>query len=219
MRSRCVPLTIVWERAFCDSDLGATTRLVAFAMKRHMGADGSTWVSAATVAESSGQCTRTVRDHRRILVDRGWLTIERPGRGGRGHTNLYRAAQPPGAAEAHRPDWEAALEAYPRRERVQLTTAKGAARSRNGASAAPDHLREVRKSAPSHGARSSVDYFDHATRWIKSAGHQLSPTDLGETLDKKYPQLETPDRDELYALGLRLAGEEQRAKPPTGQSG
>lgn len=86
-----------WRSAITDSDLAPTTRLVALAMSLHMNErGGSCFPSAATTARETGLSISTVRDHRGILEDEGWLLCtERGGLAGEKRTaSSYEATFP-----------------------------------------------------------------------------------------------------------------------------
>jgi hypothetical protein len=86
-----------WTWAIRDSDLPATTRLVAWALATFMRADGECWPSVPTIAAAAGSNESTVKRHLRLLDERGWIERTRGGGSGRGsreRTTRYVAALP-----------------------------------------------------------------------------------------------------------------------------
>lgn len=87
-----------WERAIAESDLPATSRLVAFTLGLHFSKIGdSCWPSMDTVARESGLDRSTVVRHLAALRQAGWIAcVHRGGspEGGQRTSNHYAATIP-----------------------------------------------------------------------------------------------------------------------------
>ena len=88
-----------WERAVAESDLAATSKLVAFTLGLYFSKAGdSCWPSMDTLARASGLDRSTVVRHVGLLRRTGWLKVESGGSklGGERITNRYETAIPVG---------------------------------------------------------------------------------------------------------------------------
>ena len=91
-RGHLSPL-FTWRAAIADSDLRASTKLVAFCLSTYMSERGdSAFPATSTLAGDASLTVRSVRRHLAELEDRGWLTRQfRTGR-----STVYLATVPPG---------------------------------------------------------------------------------------------------------------------------
>ena len=87
-----------WERAVAESDLPATSKLVAFTLGLFFSKAGdSCWPSMDTLADRSGLSRSTVIAHLGELRRAGWIALEHQGgspTGGKRTSNRYEATIP-----------------------------------------------------------------------------------------------------------------------------
>lgn len=80
-----------WRSAITESDLPATTRLVALVLSLHMNErGGSCYPSQSTLARETGLHPETVKEHLRTLRTEGWLVAKEM----QGKTTRYTADLP-----------------------------------------------------------------------------------------------------------------------------
>lgn len=132
-----------WRAAIVSSDLPATCRHVALTLSLHMNEEGdSCFPSVDTTAAETGLSRRAVQLNITRLVDGQWLKLHRGG--GRGRSNRYVAVLPPASVapvvapsgappidsetvhQKHRISNTVSETVFEERERVHLTTRKGA---------------------------------------------------------------------------------------------
>jgi len=89
IQSRAPSLRTQWQVAIGESDLPATTRLVAWALSTWMNSEGFCWPQQSEIARRAGVTDRAVRQALRGLREAdflGWKTGKGPG-----HSNHYQA--------------------------------------------------------------------------------------------------------------------------------
>jgi hypothetical protein len=142
-------LSAVWRDAIRDSELDATTKLVAYTLSTYANGRGSAYPSRATIAAGAGISLRNLRPVDAAL-DRleaaGFLQVDPPKRpirvsgklvmrrpGGKRATNDYTLALPDTAHEMRSLEWQ----------RGHLTTPKSASEALKSASDAHESIESV----------------------------------------------------------------------------
>jgi hypothetical protein len=125
-------LSAVWRDAIRDSDLRATSKLVAYTLSTYANGRGGAYPARQTLARGSSLTVKAVDTAIRDLETGGFLEVARS-RGRR--TNTYCLTLPATANEVRRSEWSTA----------NVTTANGERRSPNGERGTPKSSESVRK--------------------------------------------------------------------------